>query len=73
LRRTDIRGTDLSRAVGLTQDQVGEACANEETRLPRGLQIGNCRSRVVVRVAPPAIPRPPAIPAPPVRHYAAND
>ena len=33
LRRADIRGVDLSRVRNLTQDQVGEACADDATRL----------------------------------------
>lgn len=38
-----IQGTDLSRTIGLTQEQVGRACADAETKLPPGMRIAYCR------------------------------
>lgn len=38
-----IQGTDLSRTIGLTQEQVGRACADAQTRLPAGLRVAYCR------------------------------
>ncbi|MGO4707330.1 pentapeptide repeat-containing protein [Microvirga sp. 2MCAF38] len=34
---TQIRGTNLSRAIGLTQEQLALACGTSETKLPQGL------------------------------------
>ena len=65
LRRTDIRGLDLSRARGLTADQVEEACGDASTRLPGGLTARNCRGGVRVIRTPPAPPTPPVPPIPP--------
>lgn len=39
---TSIRGTDLSRALGLTQKQLDGACADAETRVPAGLRAKTC-------------------------------
>ena len=37
-----IRGTDLRRALGLTQEQLDRACANSETKVPAGLKAKTC-------------------------------
>ena len=37
-----IKGTDLSRARGLTQTQLDRACADSETKLPAGLTAKTC-------------------------------
>ena len=37
-----IRGTDLSRATGLTQAQLDRACADSETKVPAGLTAKTC-------------------------------
>lgn len=39
---TSIRGTDLSRAIGLTQAQLDRACGDVETRVPAGLRAKTC-------------------------------
>jgi uncharacterized protein YjbI with pentapeptide repeats len=39
---TSIKGTDLSRALGLTQAQLDTACADSETRVPAGLKAKTC-------------------------------
>jgi uncharacterized protein YjbI with pentapeptide repeats len=73
LTRTTLNGADLSRAHGLTQDQLDEACADSRTRLPPGLTGRSCNGfrfiyrkesaqphvRIVPAVRPPAPPRPP--------------
>jgi uncharacterized protein YjbI with pentapeptide repeats len=38
LRFTDLKGVDLSDVRGLTQEQINQACMNEETKLPKGLK-----------------------------------
>ena len=58
LLRADIRGADLSAARGLTQAQINSACGDEDTGLPRGLTVRECRG-------PSAPPRPPAPPSAP--------
>jgi len=63
MNRADIRGTDLSRTHGLTQEQVGRACGDAGTRLPRNLSARTCRVSSL-RITPP---RPPAPPTPPRR------
>lgn len=35
---TRIEGVDLSKATGLTQDQIALACGDDRTKLPEGLQ-----------------------------------
>jgi uncharacterized protein YjbI with pentapeptide repeats len=40
--KTWIGGTDLSQVTGLTQDQIGRACANAKTRLPPALKPHIC-------------------------------
>ncbi len=42
LRLTLIRGTDLSGARNLTQDQIAMACGDDRTRLPPGLSVHPC-------------------------------
>ena len=37
-----IKGTDLSRAHGLTQIQLNRACADSETKVPAGLKAKTC-------------------------------
>ncbi|MBV9570633.1 MAG: pentapeptide repeat-containing protein [Alphaproteobacteria bacterium] len=37
-----IKGTDMSRARGLTQKQLDRACADSETRVPAGLKAKTC-------------------------------
>ena len=37
-----IKGTDLSRARGLTQTQLNRACADSETKVPAGLKAKTC-------------------------------
>jgi len=39
---TSIKGTDLSRARGLTQPQLDQACADKETKVPDGLTAKSC-------------------------------
>lgn len=43
LDHADLRGADLSRARGLEQEQIDEACADLTTRLPPGLHAHECR------------------------------
>jgi uncharacterized protein YjbI with pentapeptide repeats len=40
---TSLKGTDLRRAKGLTQNQVDLACSDAETKLPAGLVPHLCR------------------------------
>jgi uncharacterized protein YjbI with pentapeptide repeats len=39
---TSIKGTDLSRAIGLTQSQLDNACGDIETKVPAGLKAKTC-------------------------------
>ena len=39
---TSFKGTDLTRAKGLTQAQLDAACSDAETKLPAGLTIHVC-------------------------------
>jgi uncharacterized protein YjbI with pentapeptide repeats len=39
---TSIKGTDLSRAKGLTQKQLDQACGDDETKAPAGLKVHRC-------------------------------
>ncbi|MDR3527858.1 MAG: pentapeptide repeat-containing protein [Rhizomicrobium sp.] len=39
---TSIKGTDFSRAKGLTQAQLDGACGDAKTRLPAGLTVRVC-------------------------------
>ena len=40
---TSLKGTDLSRAIGLTQAQLDQACGDAETKVPEGLSVRTCR------------------------------
>jgi len=39
---TSIKGTDLSRAKGLTQSQLNGACGDADTKAPAGLTVKIC-------------------------------
>jgi uncharacterized protein YjbI with pentapeptide repeats len=39
---TSIKGTDMTTVRGLTQEQIDDACADAETRLPAGLVAKFC-------------------------------
>jgi len=39
---TSIKGTDLSRAKGLTQNQLDQACGDADTKAPAGLKVHRC-------------------------------
>jgi uncharacterized protein YjbI with pentapeptide repeats len=41
-RKTDLRGADLRGSFGLTQEQLDNACGDEETTLTRGLTVSPC-------------------------------
>ena len=49
LRNATLQGADLSIVLGLTQEQLDEACGDAETRLPSGLKIDPCRRGVSSR------------------------
>lgn len=40
---TSFKGTDLTKAVGLTQSQLDQACGDPDTKLPTGLIVPVCR------------------------------
>jgi uncharacterized protein YjbI with pentapeptide repeats len=40
---TSVKGTDLSRARGLTQAQLDGACGDAETKTPAGMKVHACR------------------------------
>lgn len=42
LRITSIKGTDLTHAKGLTQDQLDMACGDAKTRVPAGMKVQSC-------------------------------
>jgi len=44
LFETDLRGANLQDAKNLSQQQLNTACANEETKLPKGYTIKPCVS-----------------------------
>ena len=44
-----LQGADLPIVLGLTQEQLDEACGDAETRLPSGLKIDPCRRGVSSR------------------------
>ncbi len=44
LRNATLQGADLPIVLGLTQEQLDEACGDAETRLPSGLTIDPCRA-----------------------------
>jgi len=39
---TSIKGTDLTRARGLTQKQLDTACGDAETKVPAGMRVKIC-------------------------------
>jgi len=39
---TSIKGTDLTHARGLTQQQLDSACGDAETKVPAGLAVKTC-------------------------------
>ena len=43
LRKATLQGADLPIVLGLTQEQLDEACGDAETRLPSGLKVDPCR------------------------------
>ena len=43
LRKATLQGADLPNVLGLTQEQLDEACGDAETRLPSGLKVDPCR------------------------------
>lgn len=42
LNGANLSGSDLSRATGLTQGQLSQACGDASTILPRGLSVPSC-------------------------------
>ncbi|MEM9233818.1 MAG: pentapeptide repeat-containing protein [Pseudomonadota bacterium] len=42
LAAANLSGANLSSTLGLTQDQLDQACGDEDTRLPEGLTIAPC-------------------------------
>ena len=69
LRHAQLGGADLSRARGLTQDQLDEACGDSRTRLPSGLSVRSGCAGMHINIRIPRVivttPAPPAPPAPP--------
>ena len=64
------RLAEVRRARGLTQQQVGRACGDANTRLPRNLTARVCRNLVGMHVSIPVPAAPPAPPVPPrVRNF----
>ena len=59
LNHAIIGGVDLSRARGLDQDQLDEACADTRTKVPPGLTARACSARMLVHIPPPPAPSPP--------------
>jgi len=43
LSGVNFSGAEMSRAVGLTQGQLNQACGDDSTLTPRGLSIPRCR------------------------------
>jgi uncharacterized protein YjbI with pentapeptide repeats len=39
---TSIKGTDLTHAIGLSQVQLDHACADADTKVPKGLRAKTC-------------------------------
>ncbi len=39
---TSLKGTDLTKAKGLTQAQLDAACGDAETKAPAGLKVHLC-------------------------------
>ena len=65
LSAANIGGVDLSRAKGLDQEQIDEACTDSATRLPAGLVLRGRGCHKGPRVRAPIPPAPPAPPPPP--------
>ncbi len=42
LDATSVKGTDLRHVIGLTQQQLGEACGDATTKAPAGMQVRTC-------------------------------
>jgi len=42
LEGVNFSGAEMSRAVGLTQSQLAQACGDATTTLPRGLRLKSC-------------------------------
>ncbi len=49
----DLRGADLTAATNLTQAQLDQACGDNETKLPVGLQIKTCGGFVPYTIKTP--------------------
>ena len=58
LSHANLRGADLSRARGLTQSQINDACSDSSTRLPDGLTARSCGGGRGGAPRPVAPPRP---------------
>ncbi|HEX2591641.1 MAG TPA: pentapeptide repeat-containing protein [Rhizomicrobium sp.] len=39
---TSIKGTDMRRALGLTQAQLDKACGDADTKVPTGMKVHTC-------------------------------
>ena len=39
---TSIKGTDLTRTIGLTQKQLDQACGDTDTKVPAGFTVKTC-------------------------------
>lgn len=48
LRGVNLSGADMRGAVGLTQDQLDDACGDAATRLPEGLTVPECGSQAAI-------------------------
>lgn len=55
LEGANLSDADLTHVVGLTQDQLDQACGNMNTRLPDGLNLGYCEGAMTA----PRQPHPP--------------
>ena len=64
LDHTILAGADLSRANGLEQVQLDDACADGHTRVPAKLTAKLCAARMLVHTPPPLPPAPPIPGAP---------
>lgn len=59
LKGTNLSDADMTHVVGLTQDQLDQACGNMNTRLPDGLSLDYCEGAMSAkpRPHPPHHPR----------------
>jgi uncharacterized protein YjbI with pentapeptide repeats len=57
MSETDLRGVDLSKANGLTQSQLSEACMDQNTKLPVGIVAAPCPDTIKLLPAPPKCER----------------